>query len=69
MMQYFMSQGADTATATQQATAAIAQIVQQQAMVMAINDCYYLLGLLILISGTALFWMKKARTGGNMAVE
>jgi DHA2 family multidrug resistance protein len=42
MMQYFMSQGADTATATQQATAAIAQIVQQQATVMAINDCYYL---------------------------
>ncbi|MBW4444925.1 MAG: DHA2 family efflux MFS transporter permease subunit [Plectolyngbya sp. WJT66-NPBG17] len=69
MMQYFMSKGADTATATQQATAAIAQIVQQQATVMAINDCYYLLGLLILMSGTALFWMKKAKTSGNIAIE
>jgi DHA2 family multidrug resistance protein len=69
MMQYFMSKGADSATATQQAIAAIAQVVQQQATVMAINDCYYLLGFLILISGTALLLMKKAKTSGNIVAH
>jgi DHA2 family multidrug resistance protein len=69
MMQYFMSKGADAATASQQAIAAIAHIVQQQATVMAIDDCFYLLGLLILISGTALLLMKKAKTTGNVAVH
>lgn len=69
MMQYFMSKGADATTASEQATAAIAQIVQQQATVMAINDCYYLLGMLILMSGTALLLMKKAKATGNVAIE
>jgi DHA2 family multidrug resistance protein len=69
MTQYFVSKGADVATATQQATEAIAQVVQHQATVMAINDCYYLLGLLVLISGTALLLMKKAKTTGNAAVD
>lgn len=67
--QYFMSKGADTATATQQAIEAIAQVVQQQATVMAINDCYYLLGLLILVSATTLLLMKKAKTTGNIGVD
>ncbi|MBW4442059.1 MAG: DHA2 family efflux MFS transporter permease subunit [Plectolyngbya sp. WJT66-NPBG17] len=69
MKQYFMSQGADAATATRQAIGAIAQAVQQQATIMAINDCYHLLGLLILMSGTALLLMKKVKTSGNIAVE
>jgi MFS transporter, DHA2 family, multidrug resistance protein len=68
-MQYFTSQGADTATATRQAIASIAQDVQQQANILAINDCYYLLGLLILVSGTALLLMKKAEATGNVAIE
>lgn len=69
MTQYFMSKGADATTATQQAIGVIAQVVQQQATVMAIDDCYYLLGLLILVSGTALLLMKKAKTTGNIAVH
>jgi DHA2 family multidrug resistance protein len=36
---------------------------------MAINDCFYLLGLLILISGTALLLMKKAKTTGNIVAH
>lgn len=66
MTQYFVSKGADATTATQQATVAIAQAVQQQATVMAIDDCYYLLGLLVLISGTALLLMKKSKATGNI---
>ncbi|MFL9458305.1 DHA2 family efflux MFS transporter permease subunit [Tolypothrix bouteillei VB521301_2] len=69
MMQYFMSQGSDSATATQQAIAAIAQVVQQQATVMAIDDCYHILGLLVLMSGTALLLMKKTKTTGNIVTH
>lgn len=59
--QYFISKGSDLVTAQQQAMATIAQIVQQQATVMAIDDCFYLLGLLTLASGIALLFMKKAQ--------
>jgi MFS transporter, DHA2 family, multidrug resistance protein len=66
MTQYFMSKGADTTTATQQAMAAIANGVKQQATVMAIDDCFYLLGLLILLSGTAMLFMKKAKASAGL---
>lgn len=61
MTQYFVGKGADLVTAQKQALAAIAQTVQQQATVMAINDCFYLLGLLTLCSGIALLFMKKSQ--------
>lgn len=67
MTQYFMTKGADLVTAKQQAVAAIAQLVQQQATVMAIDDCYYLLGMLILLSGMALLFMKRAKSAGGIA--
>lgn len=63
MTQYFVSKGADLVTAQRQALAAITQTLQQQATVMAIDDCFYLLGLLTLCSGIALFFMRKARGG------
>jgi DHA2 family multidrug resistance protein len=59
--QYFMSKGADAATATQQAIDAIAHAVQQQATTMAIDDCYYLLKLLILCSALSLIFMRKMK--------
>lgn len=67
MTEYFTSQGADLATAKQQAIAAIANIVQQQATVMAIDDCFYLLGMLILLGSTTLLLMKKAKAGRGIA--
>lgn len=66
MAQYFTNKGADGVTAQQQALAEIAQTVQQQATVMAIEDCFYLLALLTLCSGIALLWMRKARSGQVM---
>lgn len=56
-------------TAKQQVIESIVNIVQQQAMVMAINDCYYLLGLLILVSGVALLFMKKTRAIGGVVAH
>lgn len=69
MIQYFIDQGTDAVTAQQQAIELITNTVQQQATVMAIDDCYYLLGVLILISGIALLFMKKARATGGVIVH
>lgn len=66
MTQYFISRGADLVTAQQQAMATIAQVVQQQATVMAIDDCFYLLALLTLFSGLALLFMKKSQGSRGM---
>jgi MFS transporter, DHA2 family, multidrug resistance protein len=55
------------ATAAKQAIEAISNLVQQQATVMAINDCFYLLGILMLLSGIALLFMKRAKVGSKMA--
>jgi len=68
MTQYFISQGADLSTAQNQAIAYISNIVRREAFVMAFNDCFYFIGIALLLSGLAIIFIKKVKaTGGAVA--
>lgn len=69
MTQYFMSQGADLATAQQQALEAISNIVRREAYVMAYNDCFYFIGFALLLSGIAIIFLKKVKAAGGAPVH
>ena len=64
MTQYFVSRGADLATAQSQAIAAIASTVRREAYVMAYNDCFYFIAWALLLSGLAIIFLKKVKAGG-----
>ncbi len=68
MTQYFVSRGADLSTAHDQAIKAIDNIVRREAYVMAFNDCFYFIGIALLLSGLAILFLKKVKaTGGAVA--
>ncbi|MDZ8051262.1 MAG: DHA2 family efflux MFS transporter permease subunit [Aulosira sp. ZfuVER01] len=68
MTQYFISRGADLSTAQNQAIASISNIVRREAFVMAFNDCFYFIGIALLLSGLAIIFIKKVKaTGGAVA--
>jgi DHA2 family multidrug resistance protein len=68
MTQYFVSKGADLSTAQNQAIASISNIVSREAFVMAFNDCFYFIGIALLLSGLAILFLKKVKpTGGAVA--
>ncbi|MBC8124024.1 MAG: multidrug efflux MFS transporter [Gemmatimonadaceae bacterium] len=67
MTQYFITRGADPASAENQALAAVANLVRREAYVMAYNDCFYFIGFSLLLSGVAVFFFRKARADAGGA--
>lgn len=65
MTQYYITRGADPASAENQAIAAVANLVRREAYVMAYNDCFYFIGFSLLLSGVAVFFFSKARAVGG----
>jgi MFS transporter, DHA2 family, multidrug resistance protein len=65
MTQYFVSRGADLSTAQNQAIASISNLVRREAFVMAFNDCFYFIGIALLISGIAILFFKKVKAAGG----
>ncbi|MBW4684934.1 MAG: DHA2 family efflux MFS transporter permease subunit [Komarekiella atlantica HA4396-MV6] len=65
MTQYFVSRGADLSTAQNQAIASISNIVRREAFVMAFNDCFYFIGIALLLSGIAILFFKKVKANGG----
>jgi DHA2 family multidrug resistance protein len=65
MTQYFVSRGSDLSVANDQAMAAISNIVRREAYVMAFNDCFYFVGIALLLSGIAVLFFKKVKSGGG----
>ena len=61
--------GASVAGANQQAYALIQGTVERQATMLAYIDCFWLLGVSILLMVPAVFLMKKSKAGGGMAVH
>jgi MFS transporter, DHA2 family, multidrug resistance protein len=60
--------GVDWSTAQQQALALMDNVVRREAFVMAYNDCFYFIGIALLVSAIATLFFKKARaTGGAVA--
>lgn len=69
MTQYFVSQGADLATAQQQAIETMSNIVRREAYVMAFNDCFYFIACALLLSGITVFFLKKVKATGSAAAH
>jgi DHA2 family multidrug resistance protein len=69
MTQYFVSQGADLATAQQQAIETMSNIVRREAYVMAFNDCFYFIACALLLSGITVLFLKKVKVTGSAAVH
>ncbi|MDB9514958.1 DHA2 family efflux MFS transporter permease subunit [Kamptonema animale CS-326] len=65
MTQYFVSRGSDLSVAQDQAIAAISNIVRREAYVMAFNDCFYFVGIALLLSGIAVIFFKKVKSAGG----
>ncbi len=61
--------GASAAAATQRAYALIQATVQRQATMLAYIDCFWFLGVAILLMVPTVFLMKKSKPGGGMAVH
>jgi len=68
MTQYFVGQGVDLVTAKNQAIAYIYNTIRRESYVMAFNDCFYFIGVALLLSGLAILCVKKVKgTGGAIA--
>ena len=63
------ARGASAAGATQQAYALIQGVVARQATMLAYIDCFWLLGVAILLMVPMVFLMKKSKPGGGIAVH
>jgi DHA2 family multidrug resistance protein len=61
--------GLSASGATQRAYALIQGTVQRQATMLAYIDCFWLLGIAILLMIPTVFLMKKSKPGGGMAVH
>jgi DHA2 family multidrug resistance protein len=69
MTQYFVSRGSDLSTAQDQAIKAIDNIVRREAFVNAFNDCFYFIGIALLLSGIAILFLKKVKVTGGAAAH
>jgi MFS transporter, DHA2 family, multidrug resistance protein len=65
----FEGHGASAAGATQRAYALIQSVVARQATILAYIDCFWLLGVAILLMVPMVLLIKKSRPGGGMAVH
>jgi len=65
LTQYFVSRGSDLSTAQDQAIKSIDNIVRREAYVMAFNDCFYFIGIALLLSGVAIIFLKKVKATGG----
>jgi DHA2 family multidrug resistance protein len=65
LTQYFVSRGSDLSTAQDQAIKSIDNIVRREAYVMAFNDCFYFIGIALLLSGIAIIFLKKVKATGG----
>jgi len=52
-------------TAHNQAIATLANIVRREAYVMAFNDCFYFIGMALLLSGIAILFLQKVKAAGG----
>jgi DHA2 family multidrug resistance protein len=69
LTQLFESRGSDPSTAHNEALKQIAKIVQREAYVMAYNDCFYFIGIALLVCAIALLFCKKAKAGAGAAAH
>lgn len=64
LSQQFQGRGINEANATLKAYAAIKQVVRREAYVMAFNDCFLIVGILLLVA-SVLIWLSKKAAGSS----
>ncbi len=69
LTQFFESRGSDPSTAHNRALQDIANIVRRESYVMAYNDCFYFIGIALLVCAIALLFCKKAKAGAGAAAH
>ena len=67
--QSLQRRGIDAASATQQAWARVQGMVVRQATMLSYIDCFWLLGVAIGFMVPLVFFMKKSKPGGAVAVH
>lgn len=69
LTQTFINQGIDATTAQSQALQTLDTIVRREAFIMAYNDCFYFIGLALLLSGIAILFFKKVKPMAGTAAH
>jgi DHA2 family multidrug resistance protein len=69
LTQNFIAAGSDTYTAGQQAIAALDAVVRREATLMAFNDCFYVLGLVLIGAIVAAFLSRPAKAAAAPAAH
>ncbi|HEY9642318.1 MAG TPA: DHA2 family efflux MFS transporter permease subunit [Coleofasciculaceae cyanobacterium] len=64
LTQFFVNKGVDLTTAKNQAIASLDNVIRREAFVMAFNDCFYFIGVALLLSGIAVICFQKAKGSG-----
>jgi DHA2 family multidrug resistance protein len=65
----FIAAGSDAYTAGQQAIAALDAVVRREATLMAFNDCFYVLGLVLIGATIAAFLSRPAKAAAAPAAH
>ncbi len=65
LTQYFITRGADPSSAHNQALQSINNVISREAYVMAFNDCFYFIGIALLVCGITLLFTKKVKAGAT----
>lgn len=69
LTQFFTTKGSDPVTAAQQALSAISNVVRRESYVMAYNDCFYSIGVILLLSGCLVFFIRKVKPSKDAAAH
>lgn len=69
LTQSFISRGSNPILAHDQAIAALDNLVRREAYVMAFNDCFYFVGIALLVSAVTLLFCKKVKPGAGAAAH
>lgn len=69
LTQVLVGRGIDLTTAQNQAMAIIDNTIRREAFIMAYNDCFYFIGIALLLSGIAIIFFKKTKPGAGGAAH
>ncbi|MEH2364795.1 MDR family MFS transporter [Nostoc sp.] len=69
MTQFFVNQGSDLGTAYEQALSVISNMVQRESYVMAYNDCFYSIGITLLLSSLLLLFCKNVKANNRASAH
>lgn len=67
LTQILINRGTEASVASNQAITQIANTVRREAYIQAYNDCFYLIGFALLLTGLMLLFVRKVKAGNAAA--